>query len=562
VLDAYHELHPDRRAEIDRHLGIMLPGAMQDRRDADLADEIRRRRIGSDRRSRVPLFFEPDPEPPRLLPAKPPQITGKNWGYFVFGVAAVIAGEMISVRAAASVRLPATLLAVAVWVAGTAIAVTVGLPFQYPMWRRIARERERTGTGVPVAAPGPMISPPERAAMQDFADALDRLLDRHFGDALADGADPVEAAARKATLRQEILEGYFSPSFRVNRLAWLIRWHARQIVALSQADAADELHAAAPQARDGMLRLAASVAASSCGAALGLILAAQASLSTAFLVALFIVVGLYYAAANGLWIYNEQRRHADDRTTLLRRHQQELDAFEQEQERFQARPDDREMARWLDYDKDYIRTRAMRQYELKSTDVVSHSVLTEPAPHCQQARQPGGPPRYSKYRVRLFLLTPNGIRMVEEELDFASGALNKQRRVVFRYDAIASLDVQPRDVRPRGRRQIAAPDGGGPVNQLPRPILRHACSIRLMNGPDIEIKTDFDDLLPREHREDPEAIQQLIDDTTGAVKTLELLESVAAEGDNWIRRQRDRIRERLSEYQRFADEPPEPAGAG
>lgn len=540
-LGRYRALPSDRREEIGRHLGMMLHGPMQDLWDADLAEEIRAGRMSNDRRRRVPLFFEPDPIPPRRIEPLPSQAGLKAWATVLAGSAGTVAGGTMMFHTAFAISTVRTMLAVLLCMVGLAVAVPVGLEVRYLARRRAVKEQEtiRAAPRAPTASTG-------------FAGEIGRLIDQRFEEAFpVDPRDgdpaPQFVAARKASLRHEVV-GHYAPDTPASQLDWLIRWHAYDALRQWRTGRAFAFRYALQPPGGDTHRLTVAAAAATLGTALGLQLAGQADKAITGIALVLLVLG-GRAVWNGSRVYDERRRWADDEVALAERYEVELEAFHEEQARLAERPEDHEMARWLDYDKDYLRTQAMKKYTLESKDVISHFILTEPADGCRTARLVGGPPRCSAYRVRLFLLTHRGIREIELHLDFVTGAENNERRTVFRYNAIASVDTKPSTVRPRGRRQVASPEGGGPTDRPPRPILRHSLRITLLNGNHIDIRTDYDDLLPIEHREDDEALYQLAEDTSGANVALRILESVAAEGHDWVKREKQRITTMLSEYQ-------------
>lgn len=535
--ESYHtDLQEERREEVDRHLCMMLPGAMQDRWDADVAEQVAARRMEHDRRRRVPLFFEPDPLPPYPLQDQGRPVGWRPWCLGLLGLATLVVGEWLALDAAVATNPWLVTLATGLW-AACAIGILRLAPRQrYLRERRAAKERDLAGaesSGVEETA----------TANVDFVERVDAVIARHFDAALPAGA---LAYSRRRLLRRQIFAHYSGIS-DVGPLIWLVRHHAsRANMALSTGS--DHLFRFELRpSRSAFYKLAAAVAGWMAGTGTLLVLAFLDRPVAATGCAVLIIVSV--AAIRGAApIYDEPRRHVDDQAELDSRHEGELAAFRREQGRLADRPDDDIMARWLDYDKDYIRIQAIRRYTLKNADVIAQFSLAESVPGCRRARMANGPQRYSVYRIRQFLLTHNGVRQVEVCLDFASGAENNERRTVFRYDAIASGSTEPRTVRPRGRRQIATAEGGGPLGLLPKPILRHDFRISLLNGELIEIKIDYDHLLPDEDRENPDALYKLIDDTTGSSIALLILESVAAEGTQWIARERGRSRQKLSEY--------------
>jgi hypothetical protein len=529
---ALDRLPADRRKEINRHLATIVSGAVRDGLDARRAAEIRAQRLGNGRGWRAPLFFEPEPEPPRLRRARPPQIEPAAWVRAVGGAFLAIIGLALVLAASApsGVLWPLIVLVLAGSGAG---GVAILLP-------RLRYEHERLATAdqhAP-AAMQPMVSP-------DFGAEIDALLDRRFG------ALDKEGRYRKR-LRSDILRRYSDLATErsgAERLDWLIRWHAHR-VSLDPAGGT-LLGSSGPVALPLRERL--GLFAAFVGLILGVVTGWLAALHGDIVVGLA-VLPIWGSAATLLnrstVIYVERRRWAEEEAANANLHEAEGAAYEAALARLDPRPTDGEMATWLDYDKDYIRTEAMKLYGLSNTDVIAQVVLAEPAPSCHRARDLGGPTRYSAYVIQLFLMTGNGVRQFAVHLDFASGAENKPRRIAFRYDAVASLQVDESSVRPHGRRQIASPEGGGPSDRLPRPILHGAVQLSLVNNQQIVIKVDFDSLVPYEHREDPEVLQRLALQSSGVINALRTLESIAAEGRGWIGRERERYRHSVADYAR------------
>src|SRR6202021_3317010 len=100
----------------------------------------------------------------------------------------------------------------------------------------------------------------------------------------------------------------------------------------------------------------------------------------------------------------------------------------------ERRPTDEEMARWLDYDKFFIKSMAMRDRNLVNRNLVTHAILTEDRWPCWSARVLYGPPRYSHYRVIVFLLTEGGVGQVTMDLDFRTGRVSNTQSTSFPYE--------------------------------------------------------------------------------------------------------------------------------
>jgi hypothetical protein len=73
-------------------------------------------------------------------------------------------------------------------------------------------------------------------------------------------------------------------------------------------------------------------------------------------------------------------------------------------------------------------------------DALTHAFPQTPAKNCRRARVTDGPYR-SKYDIRLFLITLDGVREVTSELDFEHIELVYRERTNFRFDAVSSVHV-------------------------------------------------------------------------------------------------------------------------
>jgi hypothetical protein len=541
VLD---KLPADRQHEISRHLGAILDGALRDGIDARRREEVERDRLQNGRGWRVPLFFEPDPEPPRGRDASPPRVGFEDW--LSLGLGAVLAASGLILALVTSARFGALLsLLIVVLVGGGGVGVGCFLPQRRYLDYRQVR---------PAAGEGPI-----RASFgAPSSTEVDALLDRWFTTSpprSVGGADAprfiADSAPYRAELRERLLTAYadLAGPVAVERLTWLVRAHAER-VAEAWVDGGLRSDPTAPSL-PVLQRLTLGLSLVALG--VGVFLGAGSTMMADPVRGLLLLPICVVAAAlldHAMVIYLESRRYAEQQTEYDREYSAELAAYHAETERLSRRPSDSEMAEWLEYDKDHVRIKAMRLYGLSSTEIVDHAVLAEPAPGAQRARAVGGPARYSEYHLQLFLMTAHGVRRLSVRIHFASGAENKPMRTVFRYDAIAALTIHESSVRPRGRRQVADPEGGGPTAQLPRPILHEAVELRLVNSDKIEIKVDFDSLMPMEQREDRATLRNLALETSNIVNALRKLESVAAEGRGWIERERDRRRRGVAEYAR------------
>jgi hypothetical protein len=531
-------LPEDLRAELGRHMRMVLHGAVQDALDEQRRAEIRSDRLGGGRTRRVPLYFDPEPVPPVQLLPPPPQVGIGSWLMSLLGVAAAVPG--LAWTAPAFRDHPVLGLCVLLLLAGGGAGVLlVGLDCYYLNRRRAAAKAEDEAHSATVES---RPEPPDK-----FTADVRALIRQHFRLVPAP-ADPLgflaDTAVIRVRLERELVQLHADGDVPADRLEWLIRWHAEQ-AGRHWAETGGNHPFQIPIGRFAL----AAVSALALGAGVLIALAVRlgddplAGLAAAAAVATGVLL-----LRNVLHIYADGRRRADEVHQYQVRAAGEQAAYEAECRRLLSRPEDTEMARWLDYDKDWIKFRAMERYGLSNRDLIAHVTITEPAPGCRSARQANGPTRYSAYSVRLFLLTSNGVRQLDVLLDFVTGAENKERRNAFRYDAIASVEIEEPTVRPRGRRQVADEEGGGPAGRLPRPILRQALTLTLLNGTPIEVRNDYVSQLPDEQREDRSALESLAMDTSGAISALRTLESVAADGREWIARERARNRRQVDDY--------------
>jgi hypothetical protein len=155
---------------------------------------------------------------------------------------------------------------------------------------------------------------------------------------------------------------------------------------------------------------------------------------------------------------------------------------------------------------------ALRHYQLAWRDIIAHAVLQAPAKRYKRARVHHGPWRYSKYDVRLFLITQDGVREVSTELDFEHVEFNGQERNNFRFDAVSSVHV------------------------VETSELSYTLELTLTNGPVQNIRiVDPNDQQP-DPGENSRTFSRINLDTAGFAHALHILEGIAAEGRNWIDR--------------------------
>jgi hypothetical protein len=234
--------------------------------------------------------------------------------------------------------------------------------------------------------------------------------------------------------------------------------------------------------------------------------------------------------------------------TTLRQHRaarlpDDLRAHDEFQQMLRTKPSDVQMARWLDYDKAFVKAEAMRRCGLSSREVLGQFVLTEAAAGATKARVVHGPPRYSRYAMHIFFMTTKGVREIELEVDTLAGSVHDERRTSFRYDALASARVFEVGVRYAGqRREVLGPDEVLPSGDADSLILSKAFRLSLVNGEEITVVAENFEGMADDRVEDVEQLRSLALDSSGIAGALRVLEAVAGEGAGWTDRER-RVRQ-------------------
>lgn len=130
--------------------------------------------------------------------------------------------------------------------------------------------------------------------------------------------------------------------------------------------------------------------------------------------------------------------------------------------------------------------------------------------------------RQSRYRLLLFLLTDDGVRQVNIDLDFETSASRTTQRLNYRFDAVAAVRI----------------DGIATQQQT--------FELTLFNGKPISIRISEPDDESLQHDENAAKIAELSLDAAGLSHTLHVLEGVAAEGKEWVKHRRRRADKRLA----------------
>jgi hypothetical protein len=508
AINDLHALPPRRRATILRHLDLVLTGAKKD----GVWEESRRRaeesRCAGQRLDRVWAYFHADPVPARAREPDTAKVVTTHYVHAVVTVGLFAAtvghlGWLVLLHASA---LP--VLAYLVMVAAGSTAARQGLDWRYRTQRWQARNRQLREAGRESQAPE-----------GGFARGVDHSFTHYFGTYRPSGLGREQWLSRSAgirrLLRDEVVEIYRESRVGVRRVDWLIRFMAREVRRRWQAGTLLEYrdrYTVPTSAKTRCLVLAATAGAA---AAVVVATAFTASPMWAVLTTLLALVSGRYAAVHWSHILGERRREREETDER----DEAKAAREAEHLRWKAkldatRPHEQEMETWLAHDKTILLGEALDLYRLPWQDVIAHTFLQTHAPGCKKARQRGGAWRYSRYAIRLFLVTHDGVRDFSAELDFERARLTWTERRNFRFDAVSSIEVIRHDTD------------------------SYTLKLTLSNGPTRDVGIANAEGIDPAPEEDLEAFSEINLDAAGFTTTLHILEGIAAEGKAWFNRRR------------------------
>ncbi|HEY7147359.1 MAG TPA: hypothetical protein VH637_24180 [Streptosporangiaceae bacterium] len=497
-----------QQAKIYRHLEMFLSGPVEDQIWKRAISQVRRERLGGDRENRAWMFFESRPAPPRVRRPDPPMVTLAD-RLVVIAAAALGAatcgyiGWLLVERG----RILALIAALASIAAGY-VCFGYSLEWRYRVERLHAKEAEQAARARRSGS----------APDEGFAASLDRLFGRYFARYVPDGTDRnvwLEATAGiRQQLRDEIAEVYRESRITSEQIAWLVRHRVGDVKRRWQRGTLwayrDQWRTPASTKTFALLSLAVLVS----GASWAVAVAARTDPAGAVAGTALLAGSGCAAARSTRRIMLEPRRYQDELAECQQRMTDSEAAFARWQRILARKPDDTEMATWLDCDRRVLLDRAMRHYRLAPSDVIAHAFIDAPAKSSRKARILNGPWRYTRYRLLVFLLTADGVRQVTADLDFRKGVFNDCERINYRFDAIAAVHVtEPGDNR-------------------------RTFELTLVNGQPIVVPVTESNLELQE--EDAEALSSAALDATGLTTALHVLEGVAAEGKGWIREEGQR----------------------
>ncbi|MGW5880453.1 hypothetical protein ACWFMI_28335 [Nocardiopsis terrae] len=495
-----------QRDLILRHLGLVLTGSMKQGVWHRIQGDAELEQRAHERVDRAWVYFEPVPAKARARMPRPKSIT--LWD--VFGGLLLSGGVLLPVMvmtksALAQGSLLALISCLAMFVFGPAAAWHIAL-WDHKHRRRLAKEEE-------YGYRRSRARPPERG----FADHVEHTFDHYFTRYAPEPENRdawlSQTAGVRRALRDEVARVYRESGVRKGEVNWLIRFMVRDVRRRwteGHPLEPDEIHAVgtAVKARSVVLCLLSAVATMT---VLGIVLQ-EAPAAT---VGSLLLAGVTGRFAVPLWlrIHSEHRRHREE----THEREEVLGAREAEYERWKGKlealmPNETEMESWLNADKTLILNEALKHHRLVWPEVTTHAFLPTPDRPCKSASVQGGPWRHSKYEIRVFLVTNEGMREATAKLDFERARWHRSERDNYRFEALSSVQVQIKSAR------------------------RYTLNITLTNGPTKSIPVSDTPVHEPEGEEPQTEASDINLDAAGFSHTLRILEGMAAEGKPWFER--------------------------
>lgn len=428
-----------QRQRIIRHLEHVLTGSAKDNLWEETRQAAEEDRESNDRLGSVWAYFEPKPIPPRAREPAADRTTFRDralaTGYALLATVSIGYLDWIALSPATLLLGFAVPLALA---AGCAAAIT-GLEWYYHSQRLRTKDQQYLGRyGTNQAPEG------------GFANGVDRSFDYYFSKYVPHGTSREDwlqqTVGIRRNLRDEIAELYREQRIAVGRVNWLIRHLVGKVRKRWENGVLwqyREDHRIA-----GTTKLWCSASGAIFAASTLLVIATAvrtAPLPSAFATVIFGFAAVK-SATRWLDIVGERRRlREEEQEYEQERHERRL-AFERWREKLRStRPSEYKMETWLSCDVTLLLNQALEHYRLAWRDVLAHAVLLTPSRGCQRARATHGLWRYTKYDVRLFLITQEGVRELIAKLDFSRAEFEIQARNNYRFDAVSSVYVAKTD---------------------------------------------------------------------------------------------------------------------
>lgn len=553
VLADFQALAQPRQAEITRHLDMIFDGAVEEELDRLNAATVATERAKGDRADRAWKYFHPDPTAPRRA-APPPLRDGEPrsiaWAVTIFGV--FVLGVFVKLGVGSADMGWQFLEPLIVFLAGALTTGWYGSKVLTLYLRRRMTEVEHGRN--PAEFDDYEEGGIELNASQKFAHMVSKRVRYYFAVRRPNknkGKWETKTVGIQAALYWRLVRSYSAGGVAVPTLNWLIRWHAEQAAEQWRAGNLPDFRRTLRPTLSTIL-LVGSGAVVATGGAGWLV---TSFIVQGFLSTLLSIAQVLAACAVGggiMYVLGDYRAMAQEQEVLDDLLEDERREYHRWQDRLRDRPTDSEVANWLEYDKSYVKTLAMRRCELSSREVIAHVVLTAGKPGAMRARVVNGPPRFSRYVVLVFLLTEHGVREVDVDLNFLTGAIYDERRTSFRYDALASAQVLEKGFQSaEGQHHIVLLGRDVHLTDKSSLVISRTFELALVNDQKIEVVVDnYEGLIDDSTTENRSTLDTLALDSSGVTIALHILEAVAAEGRDWIAREQDRRTRRWREWAR------------
>lgn len=508
-----------QHAALVRHLELFLDRRIQDEMWLRALAVAKRDQKAYERVNRVWKFFEPDPAAPRVRPARPRLVTATTW-ILAVGAAVVLAAAALHIGylLARAGRLPG-LIAYSVSIIGGLVGAPNGAEWRFRVLRRQAKESEYR----------PSLQHRGGSAPEGgFARKVDTRYEYYFNKYVPDGVDRnvwlSQTAGIRKHMRDELVEIYRESRISAEAIFWLIRYQVGRVEVRFQNGTLWDYRRELVTPVETKVRAVFGATALAGGGICAVYGAVVASPLNAARSTVFLLLAGWIAARAWLHIIIEHRRAAADKSEERQVLEDREEAFERWQEKLADKPEDAEMAAWLDCDRKVLLDEVLRHYRLSMSNVIAHACVEAPGDSTKRARVLNGPWRYTKYRLLLFLLTSDGVRQLSVELNFERGTFHERKRTNYRYEAVAAVHVSQGD------------------ND------RRTFQLALVNGLEIDVEVIGAGMEALQPEEDPGTVSEVTLDAAGMYHTLHVLEGIAAEGKQWISRERRRGEARTKNF--------------
>jgi len=500
------ELRSELRVKINRHLHLVLRGSLKDKLWAEMKEQAEADRFSNDRLDRVWAYFHPRPigaraREPLHEPTTVAEMARAGGGLLVLIFAVGYLGWII----ASALNIQAIL---AYLLALTAGYTGVRAAFDWGYRADRIRSKNQLYLSVPTV---------DRTSGGGFANDVSNAFERYFGKYRPNGVDRSQwlfgTAGIRSHLRDEIAEIYREKAVKIDEVNWLIGYLAQDIRRKWENGSLQEYLTQYHVTRSTKIKCVLSLTALSIAMVFVAAEAAHNAPITSWIAVITTAISAPLTLKLLHRIDNRGRRYRDEYEDYDRNRKERKAAFTRWKARLDGtRPSEHEMQTWLQCDKTMLADEALRHYRLSWHDVIADAMFQAPAKGRARHRVRRGPWRFSRYDLRLFLITEDGVREVISELDFEHAEFNGQERNNFRFDAVSSVNVAEHSDTSR--------------------VLK----LTLTNGPTRNIAVtegatiDADPVLTQDD------FLRINLSAAGFIHALRILEGIAAEGKSWIKR--------------------------